>query len=177
MKSLIPILKMSEAMVASREWEKLDEVQRTVIRNHQQNLPIRLSSLAKELGVSVQASTLKPGISGELRPGPAGGYVIRVNRHESSTRQRFTVAHEIAHFLLHRDHIGTGISDDVLYRSGLSDQREAEANRLAADILMPIDLVRHERFSVEGLGDDEMVQRLASQFGVSESAMRIRLGM
>jgi hypothetical protein len=155
----------------------LTEDQRQVIRAHQDSFPVRLATLARALGVPVQASTLKPGISGELRPDGQGAYVIRVNRHDAPVRQRFTVAHEIAHFLLHRDHIGTGISDDVLYRSGLSDQREAEANRLAADILMPDEAVRQAYHAARGQEGDEAVLELAARFGVSEAAMSIRLGM
>jgi Zn-dependent peptidase ImmA (M78 family) len=103
--------------------------------------------------------------------------VIRINRHDAPVRQRFTVAHEISHYLLHREQIGSGIRDDVLYRSALSDAREAEANRLAADILMPESAVRAARERLRGMQDDEAVLELAQQFGVSEAAMKIRLKM
>ena len=57
-------------------------------------------------------------------------------------RRRFTIAHEIAHFLLHRDKIGDQLSDDAMYRSSLSSDDERAANRLAADILMPMGLIQ-----------------------------------
>ena len=66
--------------------------------------------------------------------------------------------------------IGDGIRDDGLYRSGLSDAVEVEANRLAADILMPRHLVR--RALSEGV---RAVPDLARNFGVSQRAMEIRL--
>ena len=48
------------------------------------------------------------------------GYAIFVNKGDRyKTRQRFTIAHKIAHFILHREAIGDGIVDDALYRSGL----------------------------------------------------------
>lgn len=161
----------------SREWRKLTDEQREIIKAHQNQFPVRLAPLANALGVPVQASTLKPGISGELRPAGERAYVIRVNRHDAPVRQRFTVAHEIAHYLLHRDQIGSGIYDDVLYRSALSDQREAEANRLAADILMPDEEVRDAYRAKRGLDNEDTIAELATQFGVSEAAMRIRLGL
>lgn len=167
---------MEKVAVASREWNSLSGAERETISAHQQGLPVSLGPLARALGVPVLASTLSPGISGELRPGQGGGFVIRVNRHDPPVRQRFTVAHEIAHFLLHRDHIGQGIEDDVLYRSSLSDQREAEANRLAADILMPYDVV-HRAYRQALRTEVDPVVAVAQKFGVSEQAMRIRLGL
>jgi Zn-dependent peptidase ImmA (M78 family) len=85
------------------------------------------------------------------------------------------VAHELAHFLLHSEHINKGISDDVLYRSSLSDRREAQANRLAADILMPDNLVLGSVEVAKEKGVGDLVLFLAEQFSVSEGAMRIKL--
>lgn len=80
------------------------------------------------------------------------------------------MAHEIAHFALHRDLIESGIIDDTMYRSELSDVYEVQANKMAADILMPIRLVKKQR---ELLGGD--VGALARVFQVSQASMKIRL--
>lgn len=159
----------------SPEWTGLPVETRSVIEQHQDDAPVRLSQLASALGVPVKAATLAPGISGEIRPGEAG-FVIRINRHDPGKRQRFTVAHELAHFLLHADQIGAGgIADDVLYRSTLSDRREAQANRLAADILMPDRLIREAVEDAREKGVGDLVLFLAERFRVSEGAMRIKL--
>jgi len=158
----------------SPEWQHLDDANRATIADHQDVAPVRLSELAKALGVPVKAATLAPGISGEIRP-DENGFVIRINRHDPAKRQRFSVAHELAHFLLHSDQIGTGIADDVLYRSSLSDRREAQANRLAADILMPDELVRQQVEAAHEKGVGDLVLFLAEEFAVSEAAMRIKL--
>jgi Zn-dependent peptidase ImmA (M78 family) len=63
--------------------------------------------------------------------------------------------------------------DDALYRSNLSTREEAEANRLAADILMPRHLIARY-IKTYGFADPGF---LASTFKVSEAAMRIRLGV
>jgi len=160
----------------SREWNQLDPAIRRRIEQFQGMAPVRLPDLARELGVPVKAATLAPGISGEIRPDGRHGFIIRVNRHDAHVRQRFTVAHELAHFLLHSANIGDGIEDDVLYRSALSDRREQEANRLAADILMPDQLVQNERDTARADGIEDIVLHLADRFGVSEAAMRIKLG-
>ena len=165
--------------MTSYEWRNLPEETRRLIQNNQQDVPVKASGLAKVLGVSVVASTLPAGISGEIRPVPGrnGEFFIKVNRHDSPRRQRFTVAHELGHFLLHRDQIRDGIRDDVLYRSNLSDRREAEANRIAADLLMPEPLMREWIEQARILQVEDTVAYLAERFDVSESAMKIRLGL
>lgn len=164
----------------SREWRVLPEEHRRIIEGAQAGVPVRLSVIAAGLGIPVLAATLPPGVSGEIRPdeAAASGYLVRVSRHEPKVRQRFTVAHEIAHFLLHRDLIGKGIRDDVLYRSKtLSDATEAEANRLAADILMPHHLLQRIIAERQALGLPTESNDLAMVFEVSDAAMRIRLGL
>ncbi len=100
----------------------------------------------------------------------SSGYTITFNGNEPYTRQRFTIAQECAHFLEHRDRIGDGISDDVMYRSDkLNSQEEIEANNLAADLLMPKHLVvAHLR---SGVSD---AVELAKIFQMSAAAMRLR---
>lgn len=85
-------------------------------------------------------------------------------------RRRFTAAHEIAHFILHRNKIGDSISDDEWYRSGLSNPEEVEANRFAARLLMPDHLLKQ---CAPVWNFDKGV--LAKLFEVSEEAMAIRL--
>jgi hypothetical protein len=161
----------------SPEWNSLPPAIRTQIEAFQDAPPVRLPDLARALGVPIKAATLGPGISGEIRPAEGeNAFVIRINRHDPSKRQRFTVAHELAHFLLHRDEIGNGIEDDVLYRSSLSNRREQQANRLAADILMPETLLIEAKEAAEEKGVGDIALYLSELFGVSEAAMRIKVG-
>jgi Zn-dependent peptidase ImmA (M78 family) len=104
--------------------------------------------------------------------GGSSGYAIYVNDRHAATRRRFSIAHEIAHFALHRSLIGDGITDDALYRSKLSGPIETQANRMAADILMPWHLIRAATDS--GLSS---VEDLARHFEVSKSTMSIQLGV
>lgn len=144
-----------------------------VLREHQQDAPIKVGQIAQSLGVRVVVSELPSGISGKLSCDAGGQWTIRVNRHEHKNRQRFTIAHEIAHFVLHRSEIKGELTDDTFYRSGLSERREWEANRLAAEILMPWHLLRREMQA----GEKRTPAELADKFGVSEAAMHIRLGL
>ncbi len=160
----------------SPEWIGLSHEVRSVIQSYQAEVPIKIGELVKSFGVEVKISTLDVGISGMIHPNQ-DGYKIVINKHEPEYRRRFTLAHELAHFLLHRDLIGAGISDNVLYRSQLSDHREAEANRLASDILMPPDKLKEARSNLMISKLADAVSPLAHLFKVSEEAMRIRLGM
>ena len=161
-----------------KEWDYLDEGQKQILESHLSDYPVKVGQLAEELGVKVKISDLQTGVSGQITR-EDGSYVIRVNRYEARERQRFTIAHELAHFLLHKDIINTspdGIRDNVLYRSGAPDHIEYEANRLAAEIIMPVSLVKealNEKFN--GEATEETTESLAEQFCVSKVAMEIRL--
>lgn len=162
-----------------REWNKLTPEERHIIEPFLQEVPVRIASIARALGVEVKSATLKPRISGQIQKSEtsASGFRIRVNRHESPTRQRFTIAHEIGHYLLHRDEIGDGIEDTILYRSTLSDYREAEANRMAAELLMPRKKILEFLKLFGGSATRTVAQAMAEKFDVSEAAMCVRLGI
>lgn len=154
------------------------ESERTVLQKHLSETPVKLGSLAKDLGLEVFRSSLKPGISGLIEPSKSAssGYRIRINRHESVERQRFTLAHEISHYLLHREFIRNGVIDNTMYRSSLSNKQEIEANKLASKIVMPDKAVMQLRQNYLGFTFDEMVHHMARDLRVSEPAMRIKLG-
>ena len=144
-----------------------------IIARHQTSVPIDVELLATDLGLKVYHADLGDDIYGKLtRDASKGGwskYAVFVNKTNHPNRQRFTLAHEIAHFVLHRDLIEDGIIDDTQYRSTLSSDHETQANKLAADILMPRALVRAE------FQRNRAIAPLAVRFQVSEAAMKIRL--
>lgn len=161
----------------SQEWERLPIEKKNVIIKYHSQYPVKLGALAKELGLVVRLATLPANISGEIKDCD-GVVTIRVNKHDMQARRRYTLAHEIAHFLLHRHLLRDGITDDVLYRSSQSNQIEAEANRLAADIIMPMHQVdecyaRH----FKGKKDAVLYEAIAKDLDVSTIALKYRLGV
>ena len=150
--------------------------EKITIAKYQASAPVDITALANSLGLSVyDDDDLSPGVSGMIARDASGesesGFVISVNSSDHYLRRRFTVAHEIAHFLLHRDKIGDGIFDDAMYRSDkMNSTEEFEANNMAADLLMPRFLVVNE--VRKGVSD---TTRLAHTFQVSEPAMRVRM--
>lgn len=164
--------------MASNEMNRVSPEHRDIINRFLAEHPVKLGELATALGVKIKVSSLGAGVSGQISR-EHDGYVIRVNRNEARERQRFTIGHELAHFLLHQDVIDAspnGITDTVLYRSGAPERIEFEANRLAAEIVMPMELVEQEvREGFGGRITEASIEALANRFEVSKAAMEIRL--
>ena len=143
-----------------------------LIAKYTEKAPVDITALCTELGLSVyETYDLRQGVSGMISRDSCeespSEYSISVNGLEPYTRKRFTVAHECAHYLLHRNQIGKELSDNAMYRSEkLTSRDEFAANNLAADLLMPRKLVNE--FVTQGQSD---LSKLASIFEVSEPAM------
>ncbi len=152
-----------------------------IIQKYRKDYPVEIVGLANKLGIEVFETDDwkdKP-ISGSILRNKSHGlkngkytYTCYVNASHSDARKRFTIAHEIAHFILHRDEIGDGIIDDALFRSSLSTIIEVQANQLAADLLMPRALIQQ---SIDA--GNKTIPELAKSLNVSKSAMSIRLGI
>lgn len=139
--------------------------------------PVPVVRIANELGVDVyETDDLLDNQSGLIKK-ESDKYVIYVNSFHPATRKRFTIAHEIAHFLEHRDKIGddyiTGIKQPLKREDGpILDsevsQMEIEANKIAAEILMP------EKKFKEVWNICNTIEEVAEKFEVSVSAAAIR---
>lgn len=151
-----------------------------VLIDARKNAPVDVHSLPKKLGISLRQAFLADGISGMIER-VGSSFLITICATDPVTRQRFTLAHELGHYMLHRHLIGDGIDDDRAYRSTqagkyhntlIGPAEETEANKFAASLLMPADLVKTERSK-----PDFSVASMASLFQVSNHAMSIRLGV
>jgi hypothetical protein len=117
-----------------------------IIAKHQQKAPVHIVAIAEELGINVwEMHDLPEGFSGKIWKDPlnggGSGYSIGVRASDPIVRKRFTVAHEVAHFILHRNQLDGCLLEDIMYRGGLSNRQETQANQMAADILMPFSLI------------------------------------
>lgn len=143
-------------------------------------VPVDLEETAKELGVSIIRHRLPIAQSGMLAV-KNGKAVIVVNSRHHPRRQRFSIAHELGHYMDWEEG-GRDRSVEVFHRQegvGVGTRQEARANRFAAELLMPKEVVVHEFESgkerdVFQVSDAE-VQRLARHFNVSVAAMTFRL--
>lgn len=148
--------------------------------------PVPVERIATELGAEITRASAEDDLSGFLlRDATINRKVIGVNATHSHTRQRFTIAHEIGHLVLHSSepiHVDKAGSFRIERRNSKSSRgdepREIEANAFAAELLMPAELLRSD---IEGgdesvtLGDDSDIARLAEKYQVSTTAMTFRL--
>lgn len=130
-------------------------------------VPLDVEGLAVALGVDVRYEPMDMEKSGKIsRFGR--GHVITINALHHPNRKRFTLAHEIGHYCLHRS-MKEEFVDEVFFRDETSSQIEREANRFAADILMP-----EEDFRKFASQISSKVEDLADHFQVSSLAVRFR---
>lgn len=141
-----------------------------VVGKYMTAAPVDIDGLARELGIDVSRTVLPDDISGKIERKNDGNCAITINARHAMTRQRFTLAHEIAHYVLHRNLIGDGITDNGIYRSGRPEPIERQASQYAAEILMPWRLVLEKyRSGLKNPAD------LAGAFGVSAAVAEMRL--
>ncbi|WP_207258016.1 ImmA/IrrE family metallo-endopeptidase [Jiella flava] len=137
--------------------------------------PVDPERILSELGVRYMTADLPESESGQIRRAKDGKYEVLVNANEGPQRRRFTAAHELAHFLLHRDLIDEHGHLDRLFGGAknpsepFSEAHEVQANKLAAQILMP-----KSRITALWQKDPDP-EVMARQFSVSPAAMKIRL--
>lgn len=140
---------------------KADEARRLV----NQLFPIDPILIARAMGVQVFTASLPRDVSGQVFYAEKK---IFVEQTDYITRQIFSVAHELGHFILHNDGTSHTSLRDTSSSRGI-DAKEREANCFAANLLMPKD----EVLRLAGLGF--AMDSMASYFGVSTVAMEYRL--
>ena len=129
--------------------------------------PVSLRDVVSALTLELVGKTREP-FTSEAALEPMGdGRAIVLNGDGVAGRRRFTIAHEIGHFVLHpercRPERGGAVNE-----AGRLEEREADS--FAAELLMPEHLVR-EAVREHGLD----ATRLADRFEVSRKAMLTRL--
>lgn len=161
-------------------------VQGLLSRHSIQTGPIPVENIVQSLRIELRFQAGDDDLSGFLLRDPKGGRaIIGVNSKHHKNRQRFTMAHELGHFLLHK---GESVHIDGFDRafqlklrdedsSKGTDNEEKEANLFAAELLMP------ESFLTKDLSDladidlfrQDVLKPLAKKYGVSTEALTFRL--
>lgn len=157
--------------------------QNILLENKIEAAPVDVFAIAEKLSLKVQEQKANDDLSGFLYRNPKENTaLIGVNRSHSSERQRFTVAHEVGHFLLHSDervHVDRGF--EIKRRDNKSkegtDTEEVEANLFAAELLMPADFLIRDLSKMESidLSNESALKGLAKKYQVSSQALAFRL--
>lgn len=144
--------------------------------NEVNSYPVDIIGLCETAGITVFEDDLPERVSGfiVIQDKPLEPYgkekLIVVNENELATRQRFTIAHELAHYILHKE------KNQELYAhrdAGQYGGIETEANTFASAILMPEKLVKEVIQSGPKFVDPVLL--LCQKFLVSQEAARVRL--
>ena len=148
--------------------------------------PISVEEVAKHLGLRIISMDLEEGVSGLLITRPSMSCIV-IREGDVLVRQRFSIAHEIGHYVLRHQmepgghvHVDRGhlVSRRDQRSSSGTDLKEVEANQFAASLLMPTPLMLESIKALEADDlTDEHLTRLADKFRVSEQAMTIRLSV
>lgn len=146
--------------------------------------PVDILKICKDLDIVVCSQNLEHGVSGliliskdKIREYDNFKKVIVVNAKDSNSRKRFTIAHELGHYILHK----TDEMDYYAHRENNADScspKEIEANSFASEILMPAHLVNNvlENYGLKEAGfSDEMISCISREFFVSQAAAEVRL--
>lgn len=133
------------------------------------NNQLNIENLIEHYNISIVKKVLPPEISGKLEK-QGEQWIIQVNSKHNEVRQRYTLAHEFAHYCLHRNDY-SAFEDTAFFRKEENKTMiEYEANQFAAELLMP------EKSVKLAISEDILsLKELAKRFGVSLIAMRYRL--
>lgn len=143
--------------------------------------PVPVEQIAVAEGIKVVRSAADWSESGFLlREGTS--VIIGINSRNAPKRQRFTIAHELGHWRLHKGRLIVDQSVMINKRDNVSSQatsrEEIEANQFAAELLMPKRFIVNafNRRMEMGISSREgLITALARDFDVSADAMGFRL--
>lgn len=153
--------------------EAKKKAQQVLDANFAHETPIRVTDIAQNYGLQIKIVDL-----GAYQSDVAGFIdsktkTIFVNKNDGVTRQAFTIAHELGHWLMHQNELKSKPDKyAILYRRPLGepnpDPVEKQANTFAAALLVPKELL-------EKYKDVKDHGKIADIFGVSPEVIGYRL--
>ncbi len=157
-------------------------------------IPVNIEEKIRKENIELEkyCFDLNENILGEIKK-ENGKYKINIQARDHYYRKRFTMGHELAHFILHKELIGDGVDDgkveNKLYRTmfrkndKITSKEEVEANRYSAKLLIPNELANfiHESFfrdikKADSLDIDiNFLEFLSKKFQVSTAVVSFRI--
>ncbi len=135
----------------------------------------RLNEIAGELGLEVRYSEAESYEGALLRvPGSRMGYIVLNSKIKEESRRRFTLAHEIGHYVLpgQQELSMPCLAGRIDNWQRVLDPAERAANRFAAEILMPREAIREW---VEQEPSLDAIQSIAAACQTSLTSSAVRL--
>lgn len=158
--------------------EIIQKAEEVCKENNINTSPVKVTEICEHYGLKVFEARLVPEVSGFIVVQNENfmhfgtGRLIVVNKEHPATRQRFTIAHELAHYILHRNGEELYAHRDAGHKGSI----EREADTFAANILMPKKIVLDAlTFISEDAPDMFKIRYIAREFCVAEATAAIRL--
>ena len=156
-----------------------DKIQTLYKQIHYTSGIVDVYKLAESLGIRVIEEDLPDKVSGVLDCRHQNNPIVLLNSGHFHKRKRFTLAHEIGHFVLHKI-TGVHMDSKIFLRQEAPTSQdikiEREANQFAAELLMPEDEIRRAWEELpEDWFDKKPLDTISGKLGVSEAALLIRL--
>lgn len=148
----------------------VDEARRSIAKEG----AVDVVELADRLGLEVYQESLPDSSSGYIEYKDGDTYIV-INENHPLTRQRFTIAHELGHYVHDFDKLKElGRLDRS--KEKISNEVEIVADTFAANILMP---ENETKILVKKLNDSkisaEVIEKIAEHFRVSRSMAIVRI--
>lgn len=150
--------------------ESLEKLTSNILLNNDlYKIPVNILKIAKANDITVFTADLEKKILGAIRYDKQNKkYTILLNEKQSYEQQRFTLAHELGHFFLHKQILESEeLHVDIMYK--IENEQEAEVDYFAGALLM-------NKLLLEKMYEkNQSIRELAEMFEVSVSVMTIRL--
>lgn len=150
--------------------ENLENLTSNILLNNDlYKIPVNILKIAKANDIAVFTADLEKKILGAIRYDKQNKkYTILLNEKQSYEQQRFTLAHELGHFFLHKQILESEeLHVDIMYK--IENEQEAEVDYFAGALLM-------NKLLLEKMYEkNQSIRELAEMFEVSVSVMTIRL--
>lgn len=155
----------------------LEELTSSILfSNDMYKIPVDVIKIAGSNDIKVYQGELDKKISGAIRYNKKEKrFEILVNKNDVRVRQRFTIAHELGHYFLHKDFLENEELhvDSILYRANKKDDEDAKKREVEVDYFAGALLMN--KTLLEKLRSENSITELAEIFDVSVSAMTVRL--
>lgn len=152
--------------------KKLEKMAKDILlKNDMLKLPVDLFTIAESYNIEVYYQDLPRGISGAIKYNEDRRiFQIVIEAFDHPNRQRFTLAHELAHFFLQGEELlqNQEVHFDTCYRKTINKEEE-QVEYLAGALLMDKEILT-KLYKI-----NPSIAELAETFKVSESAMTVRL--
>ncbi len=152
------------------------KVQKLFIEYKIKKPPIDVEKIANKLGIKIKYTSFDSDEVCGLLVRKGDEVILGVNQNHSTNRHRFSIAHEIGHYVLHMTKpifIDGAFNRNQKSSTG-TESEEIEANTFAAELLMPEHFLSGDIEKINEW-DEHTIRNLADKYNVSVEALVYRL--